>query len=151
MPERNPEAGEIEEGAIGGEQMLVTNQQAAELAEPGIGSLHNPATRVPPQFASIFVAPFPIVLSIGCNQLDASPLQSFPQRVGVVAPVGNHALGLLPRAALGSWDADLRERGFRKLNFTGGGTFQPNSQRKTLTVDQYHPLRALAPLGFTDG
>jgi hypothetical protein len=31
------------------------------------------------------------------------------------------------------------------------GTFQPNSQRKTLTVDQYHPLRPLAPLGFPDG
>jgi hypothetical protein len=37
-----------------------------------------------------------------------------------------------------------------RRNFTGGGTFQPNSQRKTLTVDQYHPLCPLAPLGFTD-
>jgi len=41
--------------------------------------------------------------------------------------------------------------GFRKLNFTRGGTFQPNSQRKTFTVDQYHPLRTLAPLGFAEG
>ena len=46
---------------------------------------------------------------------------------------------------------DFGERGFRKRNFCRRGTFQPNSQRKTLTVDQYHPLRALAALGFTDG
>src|SRR5271165_4291486 len=45
---------------------------------------------------------------------------------------------------------DFGERGFRKRNFCRRGTFQPNSQRKTLTVDQYHPLRALAALGFTD-
>jgi hypothetical protein len=30
------------------------------------------------------------------------------------------------------------------------GTFQPNSQRNTSTVSQYHPLRALAALDFTD-
>jgi hypothetical protein len=42
------------------------------------------------------------------------------------------------------------ERGFRKRSFSRRSTFPPNSQRKTLTVDQYHPLRALATLGFTD-
>lgn len=43
---RNPEAGEIEESAVGGEQLLMADQQAAELTEPGIGSLHNPAANV---------------------------------------------------------------------------------------------------------
>jgi hypothetical protein len=38
-PERNPEANEVKESAVGGEQMLMTNQQAAELTEPGMGSL----------------------------------------------------------------------------------------------------------------
>ena len=66
-------------------------------------------------------------------------------------PVGDHALGLLPRAAFRARDADFGERGFRKRSFCRRGTFKPNSQRKTLTVDQYHPLRALATLGFTDG
>src|SRR5712692_7250957 len=85
MSQRNPEAGQIEEGAVGGEQMLMTNQQSSELTEPGVGSFHNPAALITPQFAPVFVS-----------------------------------------------------------------TFQPNSQRKTLTVDQYHPLRPLAPLGFPD-
>jgi hypothetical protein len=47
-------------------------------------------------------------------------------------------------------DADFGGCGLRKVNFTGGDTFQPNSHRKTFTVDQYHPLRPLAPLGFAD-
>jgi len=72
------------------------------------------------------------------------------QRIGIVAAVGYDALRLLPRAAARTGYADFCDRGLRKVNFTGGGTFQPNSHRKTLTVDQYHPLRALAALGFSD-
>jgi len=36
--------------------------------------------------------------------------------------------------------AAVDDRGLHKLNFTRGGTFQPNSHRKTFTVNQYHPL-----------
>ena len=128
----------------------MTDQQASELTEPRIGSLHNPAAFVPPQFATIFVAPSLIVLPVRRNQFDPALFQSLTQWVGVVAAVGDHARRRLARAAFPAWDPDLGERRFRKCNFTGGGTFQPNSQRKTLTVDQYHPLRPLAPLGFTD-
>ena len=45
-------------------------------------------------------------------------------------------------------DTDFSECGFRQTSFSCRGSFQPNSQRKTLTVDQYHPLRALATLVF---
>src|ERR1035437_3930119 len=122
--------------------MLMTHQQAAELTEPGVGSFHDPAALVAPQFAFIFIAPLLVVGPVRRNQFDASLLQSPTQRVGVVGAIGNHALGLLPRAALAPRDADFSERGFRKRNFCRRGTFQPNSQRKTLTVDQYHPLRS---------
>jgi len=129
----------------------MTDQQAAELTEPGVGSFHNPAALITSQFASILVAPSLVVLPVGGNQFDPFLLQALTQWVGVVAAVGNHARGLLPWAAFPAWYPDFGERGFRKRNFTGGGTFQPNSQRKTLTVDQYHPLRPLAPLGFPHG
>src|SRR5581483_6994663 len=42
-PQRDPEASEVEESVVGGDQMLMTNQQSAELAEPGVGSLHDPS------------------------------------------------------------------------------------------------------------
>jgi hypothetical protein len=131
--------------------MLMTDQQSAELAKPCIGSLHNPATNATPQFVSIFVAPLPVVLPVRRNQFDAALLEPLPQRVRIISAVSDYPLGLLSRPAFPAGDPDFSQRGFRKRNFTGGGTFQPNSQRKTLTVDRYHPLRPLATLGFTDG
>jgi len=128
----------------------MTNQQPAELTEPGIGSLHNPAPFVTPHFASIFIAPSLVVLPVGRNQLNCPPPQSLAQGIRVVASIRDYPRGLLPRPAFWAGDTDFRQRGFRKRNFRRRGTFQPNSQRKTLTVDQYHPLRALATLGFTD-
>ena len=129
----------------------MTNQQSTKLAQPGVGSLYDPASLVATQFTSIFIAPLRTILPVRHNQVDASLLQSLPQRIGIVSCIRNHAWRLLPRTTLATRDADFGERGFRKLNFMRRGTFQPNSQRNTLTVDQYHPFCALATLGFTDG
>jgi len=130
--------------------MLVTNQQSAELPEPRIGSFHDPSALVAAELAAIFIAPQFVVLPVRRNQFDTSLLESLAQRVGVVAAVGYDALRLLPRTAVRPGDADFGDCGLRKINFTRRGTFQPNSHRKTFTVDQYHPLRPLATLGFAD-
>jgi len=130
--------------------MLMSYQKSSELSEPCVGSLDDPATLISAQLAPVFVAPLLIVLPVRSDQFDASLLQSLPQWVRVVGTVGNYPFRFLPRTAFGSGDADFFERGFRKRSFSRRGTFKPNSQRKTLTVDQYHPLRSLATLGFTD-
>jgi hypothetical protein len=57
MSQSNPEAREVEEGAVSSKQMLMTNQQPAELTEPSVCALHYPAAQVPPRFASIFMPP----------------------------------------------------------------------------------------------
>ena len=44
--------------------MLMTDQQAAELTEPGIGPLDDPATFVTSEFATIFVAPLFVVAAV---------------------------------------------------------------------------------------
>jgi hypothetical protein len=128
----------------------MSNEKSAELTKPGVGALYDPASLVAPEFASIFVAPELAVLAIWNDEVDAALFEPLAQRVGVVGAVGDHAFRLLPRTAFGARDFDFGERGFRKRNFSRRGTFEPNSQRKTATVDQYHPLRALATLGFTD-
>src|SRR6266704_410948 len=46
--------------------------------------------------------------------------------------------------------ADRRERRFRKPRLVRGCRTKVLSQRKGLAVDHHHPLRALAPLGFSD-
>ena len=95
----------------------MTDQQASELTEPRIGSLHDPTALVAPQFASIFVTPLLVVLPVRRDQFDASLLQSSTQRVRVVGAIGNHPLRLLPRPALPPWNPHFGERGFRKRNF----------------------------------
>lgn len=130
--------------------MFMTNQQPAELTQPGIRSFDYPAALIPSQFASIFVAPEFVVVAVRHDQFNTTFLEPLTKRVRIIGPIGNHALGFLPRAALATRDADLVKRGFRKRNFIGRGTFQPNSQRNTFTVDQYHPLCAFATLGFAD-
>jgi hypothetical protein len=128
----------------------MTNQQSAELSEPGVGALDDPTPLVTSQLSAIFEPPLFVVPPIRRNQFDTSPLPSLSQRIGIVAAIGNHPFRVLPRPTRGPRDADFGMRGVRKRNFCRRGTFQPNSQRNTLTVSQYHPLRALATLGFTN-
>ena len=128
----------------------MTNEQSTELSEPGVGALDDPTPLVASQLSAIFIPSLFVVLPVGCDQFDPSPFPSLSQRVGVVTAIRNHPFRLLPRPASGTRDADFGERGVRKRNFCRRGTFQPNSQRNTLTVSQYHPLRALATLGFAN-
>jgi hypothetical protein len=128
----------------------MSNEESAELAEPSAGAFDNPAALVASELPAVLVAPELAVLPVWNDEFDAAPGQPFAQRIGVIGAVGNHAFRLLPRTAFGTGDFDLGERGFRKRSFSRRGTFKPNSQRKTATVDQYHPLRSLAALGFTD-
>jgi hypothetical protein len=126
-------------------------KESAELTEPCVGALDDPASLVASEFPAVCVLPLLAVLAIRNDEVDASFLQPFSQRIGVVGTVGDHPFRFLSRTAFRSGDFDFGERGFRKRNFCRRGTLQPNSQRKTATVDQYHPLRALATLGFADG
>ncbi len=128
----------------------MADQQSAELSEPCVGAFDDPASLVASELPSVLVFSLLVVVAVRDDKLDAALLQPLAQRVGVVGAVGDHALRLGPRPAFGAGDFDFGERGFRKRNFCRRGTFQPNSQRKTATVDQYHPLRALAALGFSD-
>ncbi len=128
----------------------MADEESAELPEPCVGPFDDPSAFVAPELSAIFIFSLLVVFAIRNDEVDASLFEPLTQRVGVVGAVGDHPFRLLPRPAFGARDFDFGERGFRKRNFSRRGTFQPNSQRKTATVDQYHPLRALAALGFTD-
>ncbi len=128
----------------------MANKQAAELSKPGVGAFDDPAALVAPELPAVLVFSLLVVLAVRDDEVDASLLEPLSERVGVVGAVGDHALRLLSRPAFGTRDFDFGERGFRKRNFSWRGTFKPNSQRKTATVDQYHPLRPLAALGLAD-
>src|ERR1035441_3559833 len=114
--------------------MFMTNQQSAKLAEPSVGSFHDPTALVAAGLASIFVPSFLVVLAIWGNQFDAP--QARAQGIGIVPGIGDHPLRLLSRTATRFRDRDLGQRGPSKRNLCRRGTFQPNSQRNTFTLCQ---------------
>lgn len=61
-PEGNPAAGEVKEGVVDGEQVLMTHQQSAELSQPGMDMLHDSSALVASEFASILVTLLLVVL-----------------------------------------------------------------------------------------
>jgi len=78
VPQRNPEASDVEEGSVGGEQMLMANHQSAELTKPCVGPLYDPTAFISSEFPSIFVAPCFVVLPIGHDEIDAALFESLP-------------------------------------------------------------------------
>ncbi len=128
----------------------MAHEESSELSEPGVGALDDPAALVSSELPAVLIASVLAAFAIRHDQVDAPFGKPFAQGIGIIGTVCDYSLRLLSRAASRAGDFDLGERGFRKRNFSRRGTFKPNSQRKTATVDQYHPLCALAAFGFTD-
>src|SRR5882724_994275 len=134
------------------ERAVITHNQVAEVAEPGEGALDFPAPSVAPQRSSVLGHRFAPIPAVRCDQFNPAHSQPLSQRIAVVTTIGDQAQRFLPRPpGMGSAAyADRRERRFREPRFVRGCRTKVLSQRKTLAVDHHHPLRALAPLGFSD-
>ncbi|HVA94161.1 MAG TPA: hypothetical protein VNI36_04585, partial [Candidatus Dormibacteraeota bacterium] len=117
-----------------------------------VGAFNYPSPSVTPQGSTILRCRSNAILFMRANQLDAATLQTLSQWIAVVCLVGDHPHRLLPRAArmMTSCYADCRERRFREFDFRRGCRVKVVSQSKTAAVDHHHPLRPLAPLGFSD-
>src|SRR6202521_4690811 len=85
------------------------------------------------------------------DQFDTPLPQAFAQRIAVIGFVGDYPHRLLPRSArvMTPPYPDRRERRFRERDFPRGRRVKVVSQRNTAAVDHHHPLRPLAPLGFS--
>jgi hypothetical protein len=137
---------------VNGEGAVIAHDQSSEVAEPSEAAFHDPALLVAPQHAPVLRRCPAAVGTVRCDQSDPAPSQPFPQRVAVIALVGDHPRRLLARTpcAVPSPDADRRERFFRQSDLGRGGRVKSHSQRNTAAVDHHHPLRPLAPLGLAD-
>ena len=142
----------MKKGLVDGIGAVVANHQASKIAEPGKGAFDFPATLVSAQRSAILRARFAAIPAMRCDQFDPLHSQPLAQRVTVVGAIGNHTLRFLPRpsAAMAPGHVDRRECFFGEPDLIGRGRIKLLSQRNTLAVDHHHPLRALAPLGFSD-
>src|ERR1700682_2513336 len=142
----------MKERAVDLERAVIAYDQAPEVSEPADRALDDPTSPVSPQLAPILCGRTNPPLSMGTDQLDAATPQAFSQRITVVCLVSDYPHRLLPRTsrAMPPSCADRRERRFREPDFRRGCRVKVVSQRNTRAVDHHHPLRPLAPLGFSD-
>src|SRR3984893_16715836 len=142
----------MKERAIDGERAVVAHDQASEVSQPGVGPFDNPAPPIAPQRSAILRRGPNAILFVRANQLDPATLQALPQRIAVIRFIGNHPHGLLSRTSPTMTPSypDRRERRLRKFDFRRGCRVKVVSQRNSAAVDHHHPIRPLAPLGFSD-
>ena len=143
----------MKESAVDYERAVVAHGQAPVVAQPSDGSLHNPSPLVAPQRSAILRGRLAPTLPMRDDRFDPAATQLFAQPIAIVTTIHDHALGFLswsPGTVSPSY-ADGRERRLRELDFRRGCRVKVVSQRNTLAVDHHHPLRPLAPLGFSDG
>lgn len=105
------------------------------MPEPRDGALDDPAMSVRSQAAAIFVGAVDTIIPIGAGQHNAALGQPLAERIAVVGAVADQVFRVAPAGR----DA-RRERGVDERDFRGRGRGDGDSQRKTLTLDQYHAL-----------
>src|SRR5882672_12230522 len=134
------------------DRAVVANDQSAEVAEPGEGAFYLPAASVTAQRSAVLRARLASIPAMRGDQFDASRRQSLAQRIAVIGAIRNHSLRFLAcsPAATSPSHVDRGQCLFREPDFVRRGRVKLLSQRNTLAVDHHHPLRALAPLGFSD-
>jgi hypothetical protein len=142
----------MKERFIDVDRAIVGNDQSGEVAEPGEGAFHLLTTPVSTQRSTILGARLAAIAAVRRYQFDSSCRQPLAQRIAVVRAIGNHTRRFLawPAAAMSSAHADRRECFFREPDLVRRGRVKLLSQRNALAVDHHHPLRTLAPLGFSD-
>jgi hypothetical protein len=137
---------------IDGDRAVVANHQSAVVAEPGEGAFNDPATTVAAQRSAVLGRWFASIAAMRGDQFDASRRQLRAQRIAVIPAVANDTARFLagPSTAMPVCYPDRSDRFFGEPRFVRGSRVKLLSQRNTLAVDHHHPLRALAPLGFSD-
>ena len=122
------------------------------MAEPCERALDNPPPPISSQLPAILMRGVLVVAASWDDRLDTPTGQPGPQRIAVIAPIRDQSLWSLAGSSRlsGAPNRDCVERPFEKGDFRWGSRLQVCSQRSTRAIDQNHPLRALAPLGFPD-
>jgi len=133
----------MKEAPVGRKQPVIAYGQPAEVAEPGEGTLHDPASAISSQAPAVLIGRLGIVRAGGNDGPNAPSFEEAAHGVAVVAAIRDQPRGLAPDRLTG-------ERLFEERNLRRGRRVQVCSQRSTRAIDQYHPLRALAALGGAD-
>ena len=141
----------MEESLKHGKDAVIAHLDAAEVLQPGVGALDFPALAVSAQLAFVLEAAVADVVSVGNNQLRTLPFQSRPQRIGVIAPIGNDAPEMRARASPpGPRHPHLADRALREPALGNLRGRKLRSDRYAPAVDHHHALRTFPATRFAD-
>src|ERR1700674_3517914 len=142
----------MKERPVNCEGTVVAHDQASEVPQPRVGALDDPAPFVPPKRAAILRCRPNAISLVRTDQCDPALPQPLSQWIAIVRFVSDYPHRLLPwpTGVMTPPYPDRRPRRFREPDFRRGCGVKVLSQRKTADVDHHHPLRPLAPLGFSD-
>jgi len=130
---------------------IPSDNQPAIIAQPGKSPLDFITTLIPSHLAAIIIFLLLVHASIRANHINAPAFQSVTKAIAVIALVGNQTFWIFSGSSTAfTPDGNIVQRFFEQLDFRWGRRVQVVSQRNTLAVDHHHPLRALAPFGWTD-
>ncbi len=142
----------MKEACVGCDQSFIPHHETTKGAQPRKGALHDPAVLVAAQLSSILMSGLTVVATGRDDGLNPMTFQTLPQWVAVKSPVSYEPIRALtgPAWFARSASGDRLKSPLKESDLRRGCRVQGCSQRRTLALDQNHPLRALAPLGLAD-
>jgi hypothetical protein len=140
----------MEKGFIDVQMVIVANQEATEVSQPGKGPLYFPALAIASQRSAVVERGFLAIFAMRRDQQNPTLKQAPAQGIAVVAPVGNHPQWPIARTTSRLWHRNPFQRAFGERDFRRAGRGELASQRNTRAVDHHHPLCALAAFGFAN-
>ena len=79
----------MEESLKDSEDAIVADLDAAEVLQPCVGAFDFPAFAVSSELSFVFKTAMAVVAAVRSDQFCTAPLQSLPQRIGVIAAICN--------------------------------------------------------------
>jgi hypothetical protein len=141
----------MEEALKDGEYAVVSDLDAAKVLQPSVGALDFPSSSIASQLAFVLEAAVANVAAIRSNQFCPALHHSPAERIGIIAPIGNHAAQPGARtSAARAWHSHRVERAFRKPVFGNLRGRELRSDRYAAAVDHHHALRTFPATGFAD-
>lgn len=133
------------------EDAVVAHLDAAEVLQPGVGTLDFPALAISAKLAFVLESAVPDVLSVGDNQFRPALFETNSQSIGVIATIRNDSAQMGARASTSSaWNLYLLERALREPAFGNLRGRKLHSDRNALAVDHHHALRTFPATCFAD-
>ena len=133
------------------EDAVVSDLDAAEVLQPGVGAFDFPAFSVTAQLAFVLKSAIADVLSVGDNQLRPTLFEPRSQSIGVIASISNDSTQMGAGASTtNARDLHLLERALRKPAFCNLRGRKLHSDRNALAVDHHHALLTFPATCFAD-